>query len=227
MESIQSELDNLFNDNEKEGEDIVPIVRLASDLKRKGKKEPKEPKPKQPKPEKIRTTPLIRTTVNNETKFHDKIKDLCNGLKAKGHIRIICVFGNSGLMAYWFKTYCPEAEVILNDSDNIVSKLDTEVRDKFLKGIVVQHKEIDEYLAPETDVETYLVLNPREFDIKVIEFLTHNFNLIICGSTKNKNNDYVYIFNNLISKLDTKYTPIPYSALAFATETDYILVNVQ
>lgn len=216
MDSLQSELNVLFDDEE-------PVTKA---VKGKGKQsKPKQPKVKQPKPEKVRTAPLLKCLVNNETKYHDKIKDLCNRLKDKGHIRIVCVFGNSGLMAYWFKTYCPDAEVVLNDTENIVSKLDSEVRDKFLNGITIEHKEIDEYLTPDGDIETYLVLNPREFDIKVLEFLTHAVNLIICGSTKNNNTDYIYIFNNLISKLDQKYNPIAYNALAFATETEYVLFN--
>lgn len=223
MDSLQQELNNLFEDKEKAEDEILSqVVKLAKDTKKKGKKEPKV---KEPKPEKIRTTPLIRTTINNETKFHDKIKDICNGLKTKGHIKIIVAYGNTGLMAYWFKTYCPEADVIMNDTDNVVDKLDSEIKDKFLKGITIEHKDIDEYLSDESKVETYLVLNPREFNIKVIEFLTHNLNLIVIGSTKNKNNDYVHIFNNLVSKLDSKFTPIPYSSLAFATETDYVLIN--
>lgn len=225
MESIQAELNNLFNDKEKADEVLETVVKLANNKKGKGK--PKEPKEPKPKPIKIRTTPLIKTSINNETKLYDKIKDICNGLKGKGHIRIVLPWGNTGLLAYWFKTFCPEAEVVMNDTENIVSKLDNGIKDEFLKGITIEHKDLDEYLVPYTDCETYLVLNPREFNIKVIEFLTHKLNLIVTGSTRNKNNDYVHIFNNLVSKLDPKFSPIPYSALAFATETDYILVDVQ
>ena len=227
MNSLQTELNILFDDNQKSSDEILTqVVKLAKDTKKKAKetkvKEPKEPKVKEPK---IRTTPLIKTSINNESKFHDKIKDICVALKAKGPIRIVLPWGNTGLLAYWFKTYCPEADVILNDTENIVGKLDSEVKEKFLKDVDIEQEDIDKYLVPYTDIETFLVLNPREFDIKVIEFLTHKFNLIVMGSTKNKNTDYIHIFNNLVSKLDPKYSPIPYSALAFATETDYILVD--
>ena len=226
MNNLQTELNILFDDKEKADEVLNTVVKLAKDTKKKAKetkvKEVKEKKPKEPK---IRTTPLIKTSINNESKFHDKIKDICVALKAKGPIRIVLPWGNTGLLAYWFKTYCPEADVILNDTENVIGKLDSEVKEKFLNDVDIEQEDIDKYLVPYTDIETFLVLNPREFDIKVIEFLTHKFNLIVMGSTKNKNTDYIHIFNNLVSKLDPKYSPIPYSALAFATETDYILVD--
>lgn len=219
MNSLQSELNQLFDDEQEE------VVKEAKSKKKNTKpvKKVKEPKPK---PEKIRTIPLIKTSVNNEGKFHDKIRDICVGLKAKGHIRIVCVWGNTGLLAYWFKTYCPEAEVIMNDTEGIVGKLDAEVKNKYLSGIVIEHEDIEKYLIPYTDIDTYLVLNPRQFDIKVLEFMTHRFNLIVVGSTKDNNTDYIYVFNNLVSKLDARYSPIPYSALAFSTESDYLLVDL-
>lgn len=231
--ALQSELDKLFNDDddkdknvpdsteEEEAETQTKHKRKTNKNKVSTKKQNKVTKPK------IRTTQLIKSSPNNETRWLNSIKQLCEGLSHTAKLRIVIAYGNTGLLAYWFKTFIPHAEVILNDSDNVVSKLDEQAKE-LLKDVIIEHKDIDEYLIPYTDdCETVIVLNPREFSIKVIEFMTHKLNLIVIGSTKNKNTDYIHIFNNLISKLDAKYAPIPYSALCFSTEQDYMLIDLK
>ena len=229
--ALQSELDKLFKDSSDNCEEHEEEEQAEHKTKRKSNKSSKNKvaKDKQNKviKPKIRTTQLIKTSPNNESKWLNSIKLLCEGLSHTKKLRIVVAYGNTGLLAYWFKTFIPHAEVILNDSDNVVSKLDEQAKE-LLKDVIIEHKDIDEYLIPYTDgYETVIVLNPREFSIKVIEFMTHKLNLIVIGSTKNKNTDYIHIFNNLISKLDPKYAPVPYSALCFSTEYDYMLIDLK
>ena len=226
--ALQSELDKLFKDSSDNCEEAEEELAEHKQTKRKSNKNKvvKDKQNKLNKP-KIRTTQLIKTSPNNESKWLNSIKLLCEGLSHTKKLRIVVAYGNTGLLAYWFKTFIPHAEVILNDSDNVVSKLDEQAKE-LLKDVIIEHKDIDEYLIPFTDgYETVIVLNPREFSIKVIEFMTHKLNLIVIGSTKNKNTDYIHIFNNLISKLDPKYAPVPYSALCFSTEYDYMLIDLK
>lgn len=234
--ALQSELDKLFKDSSDNDVETEEEQQHEPKPKRKSTKN-KVAKDKQNKviKPKIRTTQLIKTSPNNESKWLNSIKTLCEreartggeGLSHTKKLRIVVAYGNTGLLAYWFKTFIPHAEVILNDSDNVVSKLDEQAKE-LLKDVIIEYKDVDEYLIPYTDdCETVIVLNPREFSIKVIEFMTHKLNLIVIGSTKNKNTDYIHIFNNLISKLDAKYAPIPYSALCFSTEQDYMLIDLK
>ena len=212
MDSLQSELNVLFDDEE-------PVAKKSKGKKDKQPKQPKQPKP--PKPPKVRTTPLLKCLVNNESKYHDKIETICRTLSTKGNIKIVVAYGNTGLFAYWFKHYCPDAEVVLNDTDNVVNKLDIGVIESCLKDVTIEHKDPLDYIA-NSEPNTYVVVNPRSFDIKVIEFLCNsNVNLIVCGSTKNKNTDYLHIYTTLLEK----YTNIRYTNINYATECDYILFN--
>ena len=237
---LQSELDTLFKDSGSEcEEECVSDVKSKSKGKGKQVKQAKQVKTKQSKQAKIkqpkiRTTQLIKTSPNNESKWLNNIKQLCGKLASEydeSKLRIVVAYGNTGLLAYWFKTFLPNATVILNDDANIVNKLDEEVKQTCLDsiGVEVVHKDIDEYLIPfADDYVTIIVLNPREFNIKVLEFMMHKLNLIVIGSTKNKNCDYIHIFNNLIAKCNPTYNNICYNSpnIMFATECDYMLCDV-
>ena len=126
-------------------------------------------------------------------------------------------------MAYWFKVFCPNANVILNDSECIIHKLDAEVISTYLKDITIEHKPIEEYFN--TNADSILILNPREFNVNVLKFMTNsknNGNMVLIGSTKNTNTDYVSIYNTVISPLDN-FEPIPASSLIYVTEFEYVL----
>ena len=73
MEELQSELNILFDDSGIVKKNNKSSTKDKSNAKDKAKdKANDKDKVKPPKQEKVRLIPLIRTTVNNETKFHDK-----------------------------------------------------------------------------------------------------------------------------------------------------------
>lgn len=215
MSSLQQELNNIFNDeNTDDSEEEVKPKRSA---KGKGKA---ERKPKAPKPKPLRKTPFIRPIVNNEAKWYETIKTYCANTPDGGDgLTFIDVYGNTGLICYWLHNLLPKANIIMNDSENMVSKYDNEVVSTYLKDITIEHNDISTYMSNNDD-KTILILNPRSFDIKVLEYMKHRdtLKLIVLGSSKNRNTDYIYVFNNLISAIDMSSSTIMY-----ASETDYLL----
>lgn len=228
MSSLQQELNKIFDDddanasdNEHSDDDEHKTSKNKGKGKDKTKAKGKAKQPKTPKPKPLRKTPFIRPVVNNEAKWYETIKTYCANTPNDGDgLTFIDVYGNTGLICYWLHNLLPKANIIMNDSEHMVSKYDNEVMTTYLNGITIEHNDINAYID-NNDTATILLLNPRAFDIKVLEYMKKRdkLKLLVFGSSKNINTDYIYVFNSLIGHIDTSDT----SSIYYASETDYLL----
>ena len=69
----------------------------------------------------------------------------------------------------------------------------------------------------ELDSEAVYIVNPRTFTIDAINYLGKNCNLVLMGNSKNRNLDYIAIYNQLVSPTNPIDTNIYY-----ITEFDYV-----
>ena len=199
MNSLQSELDTLF------AVDTIEELGKKEEIKtkRSSQKQPKQPKVK------LIKQPLLHVAVNNESKYFKVIELLTKTDLTK----FVIPYGGTGLIAYWIKQLKPESTVIMNDSDDIVSKLPL---DNYLDGVTIEHKEPTSYLN-ELDPEAVYIINPRSFTIDAINYIGKNCNLVLMGNSKNRNLDYIVVYNQLVSPTN----PID-GGLHYVTEFDYV-----
>ena len=183
--------------------------------------EPDEPKSKSKsksntKP-KIKRSPLIRTSKPNESKYYNGIRAVCDKINKKfgdKPVTIVDAYGNTGLISYWFKTFCPNANVIFNDTYNLIDKIRPEIRDEFLNGITIEHKKPDQWNDDESVV---LFFNPRVHSYNISWLINKRTNYIFTGSTSDTNHDPLAIYYAYISDGSS-----PIGSTIYVSETDYV-----
>ena len=241
MSSLNSELSVLFNDDgeveaesNNEEEEVKIKTKKKITTRSPARKTTKTKEVEVTKKLKLRKTAFIKVRVNNESKWFNEIERISELVKIKKDnnniTRIVDVFGNTGLICYWFKSFCPDVEVIMNDSENIVSKYSEEIKNKFLNNITITHTPIQDILdnISEEDSKSVLyIVNPKSFNTLSIKFLSKNINTLIFGSSKDKETDVINVFNECIDTFSlTNLNKIQHSSLVYVNEFDYLFLDV-
>ena len=94
-------------------------------------------------------------------KFRNQINDGLKDIRFESNLKIYDLFGGSGALSLIFKCICPEAQIILNDYDQIIEDDGKNKIDKSITLANIILGEIREKLKPE-DIEKDKIINEKK-----------------------------------------------------------------